>query len=190
MLWCAEAAPTREELSTWRSQQQGEVAKHNLTLLHLFPYGFTVSSSERHSDAPVNSIGRHIDATLSSSLSLSLAPSAVLLWSEAEGIVPERAEAVRSVPVGAVPVGLGQPVVGRHPNVQDLGVSTRHCQSAEGFVQTIFYFPGRVVIGLGGPVVVPLILLDVPIGLHRNIDTVLKVQEVVCGNVTFLLEQR
>lgn len=44
-------------------------------------------------------------------------------------------------------------------------------------------YPGRVVIGLGGPVVVPLILLDVPIGLHRNIDTVLKVQEVVCGNV-------
>lgn len=54
-----------------------------------------------------------------------------LRWSEAEDVVPERAETAGSVSIGAVPVGFSEPVLGRHPNVQDLGVSTRHCQAEE-----------------------------------------------------------
>lgn len=61
----------------------------------------------------------------------SLSAAFVLRLSEAEDVVPERAETAGRVSIGAVPVGFGEPVLGRHPNVQDLGVSTRHCQAEE-----------------------------------------------------------
>lgn len=64
----------------------------------------------------------------SSSLSLFLAG---VLSSEAEVIVPEWAEVVGNVSVCSVPVAFTEQILGSHPNVQDLGVSTRHCQSEE-----------------------------------------------------------
>lgn len=44
-------------------------------------------------------------------------------------------------------------------------------------------YPGRVVVVLRGPVVIQLILLYVPIGLHYRVRAVVKVQQVVCGNI-------
>ena len=108
-------------------------AKCNPTVLHLFPYGFTGSSSSIRRDTDAWLIHRKPwrrppppPPRLSRPLPL------LCLWgSEAEGIVPEWAETAWSVSVGAVPVGFCEPVVWRHPSVQDLGVSTRHCQSEE-----------------------------------------------------------
>ena len=53
------------------------------------------------------------------------------LRSETEDGVPSRANADESISVGRIPVRFRQPVVGGHPNVQDLGVSTRHGESEE-----------------------------------------------------------
>lgn len=64
-------------------------------------------------------------------LSVAVSLSAALWWSEGKDIVPVRAQTVGGVSIHAVPVGFSEPVLGCHPNVQDLGVSTWHCQSEE-----------------------------------------------------------
>lgn len=54
-----------------------------------------------------------------------------LRWapSKADAVVPEWIETVGSVSVAAVPVGVGEPVRVHQPRVQDLGVSTGHCET-------------------------------------------------------------
>lgn len=49
--------------------------------------------------------------------------------SQAEGVVAERILTGRNVSVAAVTVGVGEPVQAHQPRVQDLGVSTGHCQT-------------------------------------------------------------
>lgn len=49
--------------------------------------------------------------------------------SEAEAVVRKRVRTVGSVSVTAVPAGVGQPVQVHQPRVQDLGVSTGHCET-------------------------------------------------------------
>lgn len=56
---------------------------------------------------------------------------AALCWSEAKDIVLNGAKAAGRVSISAVPVWFREPILGCHPNVQDLGVTTRQCQAEE-----------------------------------------------------------
>lgn len=88
-------------------------AKCHLTVPHSFPCGLVFNTQE------------DLNAALSALFFGRL--YAAFRWSEAEDVV---VESVASVSIGGVPVGLSEPVLGRQPSVQDLGVSTRHCQAA------------------------------------------------------------
>lgn len=61
--------------------------------------------------------------------SLLVSLSAVQCQSKASDIILIQAETFECVSIGAVLVRFSDPVFGHHPSVQDLGVSTWHCQS-------------------------------------------------------------
>lgn len=119
LLWCVSMKQDKycpcEECNN--KAKRGQILSHGSTLIPLWTYcSLILKYTGRHKDGPPR---------------LSCCVSAASCWSEAEDIVPERAETVGSVSISAVPVRFSEPVLGSQPNVQDLGVSTRHCQAEE-----------------------------------------------------------
>lgn len=67
---------------------------------------------------------------------------------QGEEVLAKWAEKGTWVSFGAVPVGCREAVVGHQPSVQDLGVSTGHCQSGVTKEERIFFFWTSVQVSL------------------------------------------